>query len=197
MDRSRTAVAPRRTLRPCRHERQRSRAHASARSASRPCRRGRTSRSSPSCCARPAWRSSASWSSAASSRTRTPTSAPARSPRRSVAAQACDANLIACDDELTRPPGAQPRGGARPARRRPHDGDPRHLRLPRGQRRGQAAGRARPARVQPRAHARPVEPPRAAGRRHRHAGARARPRSRPIAAWRATASRRCAGASST
>ena len=57
--------------------------------------------SSASCCARPAWRSSASWSSAASSRTPTPTSAAARSPRPRPPRAACDANLIACDDELT------------------------------------------------------------------------------------------------
>ncbi len=69
-----------------------------------------------------------------------------------------------------RAPGAQPRGGAGPAGGRPHDRDPRHLRLARGQRGGQAPGRAGAAGVQPRAHARPVEPPRAPGRRHRHEG---------------------------
>ena len=96
-----------------------------------------------------------------------------------------------------RAPGAQPRGGDRPAGGGSHDGDPRHLRLARGQRRGQAPGRAGPARVQPRAHARAVEPPRAPRRRDRHAGGPGRRRSRPTAAWRATASRRCAGAWST
>ena len=86
-------------------------------------------------------------------------------------------------------PGAQPRGGARRAGDRPHRRDPRHLRRPRPQRRGQAPGRARPARVQPRAHAGPVDPPRAPrrrphGRRHRHQGPgrvpdRDRPPARP------------------
>ena len=68
-----------------------------------------------------------------------------------------------------RPPGAQPGGGDRASGGRPHDRDPRHLRLAREQRRGQAAGRARAARVQPRADARPVDAPRATRRRHRHA----------------------------
>ena len=55
------------------------------------------------------------------------------------------------------------------ARRRPHAADPRHLRAARRQRRGQAPGRARAARVQPAAHARDVAAPRAARRRRRHA----------------------------
>ena len=42
----------------------------------------------------------------------------------------------------------------------------------RRERRGEAAGRARAARVQPRTHARPVDPPRATRRRHRHEGSR-------------------------
>ena len=62
-------------------------------------------------------------------------------------------------------PGAQPREGARRAGDRPHRGDPRHLRRARPLRRGQAPGRARPARVQPRPHARPVDAPRAPRRR--------------------------------
>ena len=70
-------------------------------------------------------------------------------------------------------PGAQPREGARPAGARPHHGDPRHLRRPRPLGRGQAPGRARPARVQHGPHARPVDAPRASRRRprrrrHRH-----------------------------
>ncbi len=84
------------------------------------------------------------------------------------------------------PSGAQPRGGAGNAGGGSHGGDPRHLRLPRRERRGQAPGRARPARVQPRAHARAVEPPRAPRRRHRHEGSggdadrdRSPPRARP------------------
>ena len=65
-------------------------------------------------------------------------------------------------------PGAEPRGGARRAGDRSHGGDPRHLRRPRAQRGGKAPGRAGAARVQPRAHARPVDPSRAAGRRDRY-----------------------------
>ena len=96
-----------------------------------------------------------------------------------------------------RAPGAQPRAGAGPAGGRPHDRDPRHLRRARRHRRGQAPGRARAARVQPRAHARVCGATSSASAAGSARGARARPRSRPTAAWRATASRRCAGASST
>ena len=67
-------------------------------------------------------------------------------------------------------------------------------------RRGQAAGRARPARVQPRPHARPVDAPRAPRAACPAAASapavRASRRSRPTAAWRATASRRSSAASS-
>ncbi len=76
-------------------------ARASAPSASRRCPRATTWPSWASCCARPAWRSSARWCSAASSRTRTPTSGPARSPRQRLRRSPCDANVIACDDELS------------------------------------------------------------------------------------------------
>ena len=70
-------------------------------------------------------------------------------------------------------PGAQPGEGARRAGARPHRGDPRHLRRPRPLGRGQAPGRARPARVQHGPHARAVDAPRASRRRprrrrHRH-----------------------------
>ena len=84
-------------------------------------------------------------------------------------------------------PGAQPRGGARRAGDRPHGDHPRHLRRPRALRRGQAPGGAGPARVQPRAHARAVDAPRAPrrrahGRRHRHEGpGRVADRDRPPA----------------
>ena len=94
-------------------------------------------------------------------------------------------------------PAAQPRGRARRPRARPHRGDPRHLRQPRLHRRGQDAGRARPARIQHGPHARPVDAPRAPRRRprrrrHRHPWpgrvadrdrppARARPHHRPEA----------------
>ena len=71
-------------------------------------------------------------------------------------------------------PGAQPRGGHRHAGDRPHRGDPGHLRRPRRLGRGQAAGRAGPARVQHGPHAGAVDPPRAPRRlhrrRHRHQG---------------------------
>ncbi len=50
------------------------------------------------------------------------------------------ANVVACDDELAAAPGAQPRGGARRPRDRPHGDHPRHLRRPRALGRGQAAG---------------------------------------------------------
>ena len=84
-----------------------------------------------------------------------------------------DANLVACDDELTPAPGAQPREGDRGAGDRPHRRDPRHLRRPRALGGGQAPGRARPARVQHGPHARALDAPRASGRRprrrrHRH-----------------------------
>ena len=107
-----------------------------------------------------------------------------------AAAQACDANLIACDDELTARQERNLEAGARPAGRRPHDGDPRHLRLARGQRRGQAPGRAGAARVQPRAHARPVDATSSGSAAASARGDRARRRSRPTAASRATGSRR-------
>ena len=64
---------------------------------------------------------------------------------------------------------ARARGRALDPRRRPHAADPRHLRPARRQRRGQAPGRARAARVQPAAHARHVAAPRAPRRRRRHA----------------------------
>ena len=84
-----------------------------------------------------------------------------------------DANVVVADDELTPAPAAQPGEGARAAGARPHGGDPRHLRRPRPHGRGQAAGRAGAARVQHGPHARPVDAPRASGRRprrrrHRH-----------------------------
>ena len=66
-------------------------------------------------------------------------------------------------------PAAGARGCPLDARRRPHPADPRHLRPARRQRRGQAPGRARTAGVQPAAHARHVEAPRAPRRRRRHA----------------------------
>ena len=99
------------------------------------------------------------------------------------------------------PPGAQPRAGARSAGDRPYRDHPRRLRRPRPLGGGQAPGRARPAPVQPRPHARAVDPPRATrrrahGRRHRDQGARRVARSRPTAGWRATGSRRCAAGSS-
>ena len=99
-----------------------------------------------------------------------------------AAAKAADANLIACDDELTARQERNLEEADRPAGDRPHDRDPRHLRLPRGQRRGQAPGRARPARIQHGPHARAVEPPRAPRRRDRHEGPRRDPdRDRPPA----------------
>ena len=92
-----------------------------------------------------------------------------------AAVKAADANLVACDDELL------------PRQERNLEEE---LELPvidrtavildifadhAHSRRGQAPGRARPARVQPRPHARAVDPPRAPrrrahGRRHRHQG---------------------------
>ena len=70
------------------------------------------------------------------------------------------------------------------ARDRPDAADPRHLRPARRQRRGEAPGRARAARVQPAAHAGHVAAPRAPRRRRRHArprrvAARDRPPARP------------------
>ena len=77
-------------------------------------------------------------------------------------------------------PGAQPRERARHAGRRPHVGDPRHLRRPRAQRGGQAPSRARPARIQHGADARPVDASRAPRRERRHARHR-RPRTGRVA----------------
>ena len=112
-------------------------------------------------------------------------------------AEQAEAEIIVSDDELT--PGQQRtlEDDAREARRRPHQRDPRHLRRCTRTRRGQAPGRARAARVQPPAHARHVEAPRAPGRRRRHARtgrdpardrppAGARPRSRSCDAGCAT-----------
>ena len=76
-------------------------ARRSAPSASARWPRATTSPSSASCCAPPASRSSARWSSAASARTRTPTSGPGKVAEAKAAARRRDANLIACDDELT------------------------------------------------------------------------------------------------
>ena len=114
-----------------------------------------------------------------------------------AAANACEANLIACDDELTARQERNLEEAIGPARGGSHDGDPRHLRLPREQRRRQAAGRAGPARVQPRADAGAVDPPGAARAAGSARGGPERHRSRPTAAWRATASPRCAADSST
>ena len=105
--------------------------------------------------------------------TPTPTSGRASSTSSSARSRQADANLVACDDELLPAPGAQPGGGARRAGHRPHRDHPRHLRRPRPHGRGQAPGRAGPARVQPRPHARAVDAPRAPRRRahrrrHRH-----------------------------
>ena len=92
-----------------------------------------------------------------------------------AAAKAADANVVAVRRRALAASGAQPGGRAGPAGHRPHGHHPRHLRRPRQQRRGQAPGRARPAAVQPRAHARAVDAPRAPGRLglragHRHQG---------------------------
>ena len=64
-------------------------------------------------------------------------------------------------------PGPEPRGADGDAGHRPDRDHPRHLRRARAERGGQAPGRARPARVQPRADARPVDAPRASRRRAR------------------------------
>ena len=77
---------------------------------------------------------------------------------------------------------AEARRRAHGARRRPDPADPRHLRPACEERRGQAAGRARAARVQPPAHARHVAAPRAPRRRdgcRRRRGRHARPRREP------------------
>ena len=87
------------------------------------------------------------------------------------------------------------RGRAPGARRRPDAADPRHLRPARRQRRGEAPGRARAARVQPAAHARRCgstssASAAAAGRSapvSERAG-RASRSSRPTAGWRGDAS---------
>ena len=80
-----------------------------------------------------------------------------------------EAEVLIVDDELDPDAAARPRGRARGPRRRPDAADPRHLRPARRLGRGKAPGRAGAARVQPAAHARHVEAPRAARRRRRHA----------------------------
>ena len=92
-----------------------------------------------------------------------------------VAAKAADANVVAVDDELSPRQERNLEGELGPAGHRPHGHHPRHLRRPRQQRRGQAPGRVRAAAIQPRAHARAVDAPRAPGglglgARHRHRG---------------------------
>ena len=84
------------------------------------------------------------------------------------------------DDELDAGPAAVARERTPGARRRPHAADPRHLRPARAQRRGQAPGRARAARVQPPAHARHVAAPRAP--RRLALGRESGPRARRVAA---------------
>ncbi len=103
-----------------------------------------------------------------------------------------DAESVLVDGELDPGAAALPRGHDRLARDRPHPADPRHLRPARRQRRGQAPGRARAARVQPPAHARHVAAPRAPRRRRRHprprrVPARDRPPPRPPPRVRAQA----------
>ena len=91
-----------------------------------------------------------------------------------------EAESLLVDDELDAGAAAAPRGRALDAGRRPHAADPRHLRPARRQRRGQAPGRARAARLQPPAHAGHVAAPRAARRRRRNARTRGEPaRDRP------------------
>ena len=116
--------------------------------------------------------------------------------RAEAAAKEADANLIAVDDELLPRQERNLEEALGVPVDRPHGDHPRHLRRPRALGRGQAAGRAGPARVQPRAHARAVDAPRAArrrphGRRHRHEGpGRVADRDRPPA--RARPDRRAA-----
>ena len=78
-----------------------------------------------------------------------------------AASRPADANVVAVDDELSprQERNLEKELGVPVIDRTAVD--PRHLRRPRPHRRGQAAGRAGPARVQPRPHARPVDAPRA------------------------------------
>ena len=138
-------------------------------------------------------------SSTASSPTRTPTSGRARS-RRSSCSSARTRTSSSPTTSSRRARSATSRG-ARRAGARPHRRDPRHLRRARPHRRGQAAGRARAARVQHGPHARPVDHLERLGAGRGVAasapGARASRRSRRTAGWRATASRRSSAASTT
>ena len=100
--------------------------------------------------------------------------------------QAVEAESLLVDDELDPAQQRYLENALGHARHRPHPADPRHLRPARGDRRGQAPGRARAARVQPAAHARHVAAPRAPRRRGRHArpgrvAARDRPPARAAA----------------
>ena len=84
-------------------------------------------------------------------------------------AKELEAEVIVTEDELSPSQQRTLEDELAHARRRPHPRDPRHLRAARPLGGGQAPGRARAAGVQPPAHARHVEAPRAAGRRRRHA----------------------------
>jgi len=120
-----------------------------------------------SCCARPGWAVTGELIQRREpTATRTPISVRARCRRpKGGGDRETTRNLIACDDELT----ARQERNLEEAIGLPVVDRTTvilgHLRLPRRHRRGQAAGGARAARVQPRPHARTVEPPRAARRR--------------------------------
>ena len=90
-----------------------------------------------------------------------------------------DANLVVADDELTPRQERNLEKALDKPVHRPHRGDPRHLRQPRPHGRGQAPGRARPARVQHGPHAGAVDAPRASRRRPRR-GRHRHPRPRRV-----------------
>ena len=84
-------------------------------------------------------------------------------------AKELEAEVIVTEDELSPSQQRVLEDELGDARRRPHARDPRHLRAARALGRGQAPGRARAAGIQPAAHARHVEAPRAPRRRRRYA----------------------------
>ena len=136
-------------------------------------RRAGSEPSCASCCARPAWRWPGRWCSAATGRIPTATSGEGKLDEVKARRRGVGRQPRGLRRRAAAAPGAQPRAGARRAGDRPHGDHPRHLRRPRRLGRGQAPGGAGPARVQPRPHARALDPPRAArsgphGRRHRH-----------------------------
>ncbi len=122
-----------------------------------------------SCSRRRASRSSASSSSTARRPTRARTSGPGKVEELRGLAKQLDAEVLVCEDDLSPSQQRSSRTRSRCASSTaPARSSTSSRCMP--ERRGQAPGRARAARVQPAAHARHVEGPRAARRGRRHEG---------------------------